>query len=102
MNDDLENQLRAALRPESPSEDFAARVVGALPAVPHRRSNAKWWAAAGLAASLLLAAGLQQRAAQQRELESGQRARRQVIEALQVTNQKLDLALRAVTEESSS
>ena len=102
MNGDLEHQLRGALRPVSPSGNFSARVVAALPLVSRRRSSARWWAAAGLAASLLLAAGLQQRAVQQRELQSGQRARRQVIEALQVTNQKLDLALRAVIEESSS
>jgi hypothetical protein len=67
-----------------------------------RRATAGWWLAAGLAAAVLLGVGVEQQMKQQREIEAGMEARRDVLRALRVTNQKFDLALRAVHELSSA
>jgi hypothetical protein len=56
--------------------------------------------AAGLAASLFVAVGVQHHRSELDQRERGLEARRQVIEALRVTNQKLDLASRVVRGES--
>jgi hypothetical protein len=53
------------------------------------------WLAFGLAASVVLAAILAHEW-QARRLEQGREARRQLIEALRVTDEKLNLAYRAV------
>jgi hypothetical protein len=109
MSDDLEDRLRQALRPVSPGEQFSARLqervtATARPLAPNSRSPrrrvANWWLSAGLAASLLLALGIARRASESQERVAGLAARRQVFEALRVTNQKLDLAYRTVLSES--
>ena len=112
MSNDIESQLRAALRPVAPSEEFsqrlAAKVASRHPAVlKGRRSGARlhplaWWFSASLAASLLLAVGVHQHLQQQRLQQSGLEARREVIEALRVTSQKLNLAYEAVKSQSKS
>jgi hypothetical protein len=112
MSQDLESRLRAALRPVAPGDDFAhklmARVTAPAPVQPRRfrtwggiKPNA-WWISAGLAASLLLAVGVQRYAQESRERENGLEARREVVEALRVTSQKLNLAYEAVKSQSSS
>jgi len=55
-----------------------------------------------MAASLLIAAGIQHHLQERRETERGLEARRQVIEALRVTSQKLNLAYEAIKSQSSS
>ncbi len=105
MNDDLESQLRAALRPVAPKDGFEQRLLARLEAgrrpAPRRpprvlgRARAAWLSA-GLAAALLAAVGIGHRVQQNRERAAGLEARREVLEALRVTNQKLDLAYRAV------
>jgi hypothetical protein len=55
-----------------------------------------------MAASLLIAAGIQHHLQERRETERGLEARRQVIEALRVTSQKLNLAYEVIKSESSS
>ena len=100
-----EDDLRAALRRKEPSTDFAAQVMARLgeqPAqergpTPDRRafSVLRWpmpvrWAVAGaLAATLLLAAGLQQYQRRQEQARA-ERARQQTILALQIATQKID------------
>jgi anti-sigma-K factor RskA len=112
MSKDIESQMRAALRPVAPGEEFsqklAAQVASQRPAaLKARRIGARWhplawWFSATLAASLVLAVGVHQHLQQQRLQQSGLEARREVMEALRVTSQKLDLAYEAVKSQSSS
>ena len=106
MNDDnLEQQLRAALRPVNPPEDFAAGVMARIaaersvrrqrPRLLPRSPAASGWLGFGLAASVVVAV-LLGHSWQERRMERGLEARRQLIEALRVTDEKLDLAYRAV------
>jgi len=61
-----------------------------------------WWFCASLAASVVLAVGVHQHLEQQRLQQSGLEARREVVEALRVTSQKLNLAYEAVKSQSTS
>ena len=114
MTDNFEDELRRALRPVKAPAGFADRVLRALPerresgviplasrAVAARPPN--YWqrlrAPAALAASLTLAVVLGQQVAihqQQREEADGLAASQELLQALRVTSQKLDLAYQAV------
>jgi hypothetical protein len=110
MSDDLEARLRAVLRPVSPSEEFSDRLQERLAAAAGPRDTAQRlrsrqpaaaiWFGAALAASLLLAVGIVRRASEAQERVAGLAARQQVLDALRVTNQKVDLAYLTVTSES--
>jgi len=116
MNQDIEEQLRRALRPVEPSAGFTARVMRALPQrrppatvtpiasrLPPRPRWQRFTTPAALAASLALAVVVGQQVAlrqQQREQLAGQAARRELLQALRVTSQKLDLAYQAVQQPS--
>ena len=115
MKKDLESELRDALRPVAPSAEFTRRLIAQVeakaqakatsaavtPAARRSRFQPLWWAS-GLAATLLIAFGVQQHVREQRELANGLEARREVLQALQMTSQKLDLAYEAVKNQSSS
>jgi len=119
MKKDLESELRDALRPVAPSAEFTRRLIAQVEAKAQAKAQAKatsaavtpaarrsrfqplWWAS-GLAATLLIAFGVQQHVREQRELANGLEARREVLQALQMTSQKLDLAYEAVKNQSSS
>lgn len=114
MND-IEEQLRRALRPVDAPEGFTDRLMRALPAreppaviaaVPpaSRPAPRRFWMPAAMAASLLAAVLLGQYNAQvrdearvARETEAGLKASRELMQALRVTSQKLDIAYQAVT-----
>ena len=104
MNTDLDDELRKALRPVSPHEGFAERVMSRIdstPAAQPRRwlpKQLRGWPAA-LAASVVLCAALIYAWQVDRE-RRGLEARRQLLEALHVTGEKLDLAYRGVMRES--
>jgi hypothetical protein len=110
MSKDIESEMRAALRPLAPREEFAqkllANVTSQPPAKARRRATGRhplaWWFSAGLAASVLLAVGVHQHLQQQRLQQSGLEARREVLEALRVTSQKLNLAYEAVKSQSTA
>ena len=113
MSKDIESQMRAALRPVAPSDEFSQRLLTRLalerPPQPKRaRIGAgrlhplAWWLTASLAASVILAVGVHQHLQQQRLQESGLEARREVLEALRMTSQKLNLAYEAVKSQSTS
>lgn len=97
----LERRLRSALGAVDPGEGFAARVLARIAAEPaHAARPARAgavvsWLAFGLAASVVLAVLLAHEW-QVRRLEQGREARRQLIEALRVTDEKLNLAYRVV------
>jgi hypothetical protein len=112
MNQEIEPRIRAALRPVAPSEEFSQRLLGRIaadrPQPKARRifsASARplaWWLTASLAACLILAVGVQQHLEQQRLQQSGLEARREVVEALRMTSQKLSLAYEAVKHQSTS
>jgi hypothetical protein len=110
MKKDLESRMREALRPVAPGDEFTRRLmarmgakVGAAPMVRSVPPTVRplWWLG-GIAASLLIAIGVPQHLRAQREIADGLEARRQVLQALAVTSQKLDLAYEAVKSQSSS
>jgi hypothetical protein len=113
MNDDLESRLRAALRPVAPGEEFTRNLIARVTAHQGSEANARgarrrspgstaWWISASVAASLLIAAGVQHHLQERRETEKGLEARRQVIKALRVTSQKLNLVYEVIKSQSSS
>jgi len=112
MSKDIESQMRAALRSVAPREEFSQKLLAevtsqrAAPLKPRRGASGwhpvAWWFSASLAASVVLAVGVHQHMQQQRLQQSGLEARREVLEALRVTSQKLNLAYEAVKSESTS
>jgi hypothetical protein len=113
MSQDIDSRLRAALRPVAPSENFSqkllARVLADQPTQPKPRRLLSvgarpwaWWLTASLAACLVAAVGVQQHLQQRRLQQSGLEARREVVEALRMTSQKLNLAYEAVKNQSTS
>jgi hypothetical protein len=100
MSIDLEKELRRALRPVEPQAGFAARVAARIDAERRRRvPPPRLWAGAALAASLVLAVLGTHQWELQRERQ-GLEARAQLIQALRVTSEKLDLAYRGVSDAS--
>jgi negative regulator of sigma E activity len=97
MSDDLDNSLRKALRPIDPGEAFTARVLARVAAEPQRSRG--WrrvvWLPAALAAGVVLVL-VALHVWRERQEEAGLAARDQVMEALRVTSEKLDLAYRTV------
>jgi hypothetical protein len=112
MSEDIESRMRAALRSVAPRQDFSQKLVANVtsqrPAARKPRPVAArwhplaWWFSASLAAALILAVGVHQHLEQQRLQQSGLEARREVVEALRVTSQKLNLAYEAVKSQSTS
>ena len=92
---DFEDQLRRALEPREPSQDFAARVMSRVSAKRRPRAIAErfhWpaWTAAAVAACLLLATTRLDLERRQRiAREQGQAARAQLIQALEITSVQL-------------
>jgi hypothetical protein len=105
MSMDLESRLRAVLRPVAPRAALEKKLIAAVMGKPQYarpvRRRAHWLSAAA-AASLLIAVGIQIRVQEQRERANGLEARRQVVEALHMTSQKLNLAYETVKSQSTS
>jgi hypothetical protein len=115
MTDELENQLRRALRPVDAPEGFTERLMSRLPQerkspvvvalpTPAPRRTRHYGLPAALAASLVAAVMLGQHlsnARQDRELAEGRAASRELMEAMRVTSQKLDQAYQAVNNPPS-
>ena len=109
MSDEIETQLKNALRPVAPREQFTAQLLSQMTlgrpaqAKIHRLNRVRrplaWWLSASIAASLVLGVGVHQYLEQRRMQQSGLEARREVLEALRVTSQKLDLAYEAVNSQ---
>jgi hypothetical protein len=111
MSNELNDRLRAALRPIDPGESFTqgvlARIAGEPPGLrvsAHRAVRMfelRWLSGALLAvaaAGFLVAHQWQAR----QHAQQGQEARRQVMEALRVTSEKLDLAYQVVKDKEHS
>jgi hypothetical protein len=121
MTDEFENELRRLMRPVDAPEGLTERIMAALPPRPAtatvttidsaRRAKPprSYWMPGALAASLVGAVLLGTFAAQKndqqlarREEAAGLEARRELMEALRVTSQKLDLAYEAVNAPESA
>lgn len=102
MSKDFEQQLRDALRPVDPEEGFEQRVMARVAREPVRTRTkvTRWAASLAFAASVAFAAILGAHQWQERREERGLEARRQLIEALRVTGEKLDVAYQAVNRDS--
>lgn len=112
MNENFENELRRALRPVDAPDGFTERLMRALPAreasapvlVPAPevtvRTPRRFWIPGALAASLLVAVFAGQQVAQMREERqaraAGLAASRELMQALRLTSDKLDIAYQAV------
>lgn len=102
MSKDFEEQLRGALRPVDPDDGFADRVMARVQREPAHQPSRKYrWAAAALAASVVTGVIMVHDLQSRRERE-GLEARKQLIEALRVTGEKLDIAYQAINRESST
>jgi negative regulator of sigma E activity len=102
MNDDLEARLHRALRPVDPGEQFTQRVLARIASEPARSTprlppKPLRWASAALAASIIFGLVVAHQWQAQRT-QQGLAARRQLLEALRVTSDKLDIAYRAVND----
>jgi negative regulator of sigma E activity len=102
MSTDFERQLRETLRPVDPDEGFEQRVMArvAHEPAPSRARVGRWAASLALAASVAFAAIVGTHQWQERREQQGLEARRQLLEALKVTGEKLDVAYQAVNRES--
>lgn len=102
MSKDFEQQLRDALRPVDPEEGFEQRVMARVASEPPRSRTkvTRWVASLALAASVAFAAVLGTHQWQERREQEGLEARRQLLEALRVTGEKLDVAYQAVNREA--
>ena len=103
MSNHLDDQLRDALRPVDPGEEFTQHV---MLRVAHDKRRSRWSMPAGLQwLSMTLAAAvvlgfLITHDWQVRREQQGLEARKQLLEALRVTGEKLDLAYRVVNDEA--
>ena len=87
----LENDLRNALRRESPPAGFASRVLQRIEHEQHAPKRNRWWRA--VAASVTLTALLGGWAAHTiHERREGERAREQVLLALKIAGEKVRYA----------
>ena len=99
----LENELRNAMKRDEPPEGFAERVLArtaetrqALPISIFRRPTFRW-ALAGAMCVLLAVAGIEYRQAKQ-EQARGEDAKAQLMLALRITANKLQLAQEKVQQ----
>ncbi|HXZ59135.1 MAG TPA: hypothetical protein VEG26_03060 [Steroidobacteraceae bacterium] len=106
-NEDLERRLHGALEAVDPGERFVPGVLARIAAEPAhaqrppRAAAVVSWLAFGLAASVVVAVLLAHEW-QLRRIEEGREARRQLVEALRVTDEKLNLAYRAVNTQQQA
>ena len=105
MSDNLDGRLRQALRPVDPGERFTQSVLSRIASEPEQASSRlpgrMRWASMALAASIILGVLVAQQW-QVRRTRAGLEARRQLLEALHVTSDKLDVAYRAVNDADGS
>ena len=114
MSNDFDDSLRAALRPVDPGKTFTQNVMSRIAseptqAIPTRRvplparmpAMAYRWLAAAAVASVALG-GLFAHQWQVRRTQQGLKARQDLIEALRVTGEKLDLVYHVVHDQESS
>ena len=116
MSENFENELRRALRPLDAPAGFTEKVMRSLPATREpapaepraerpRSFAQRFGIPAAFAAALVASVLLGQQVAQQRETlaqrraaEAGRAASAELMQALRITSQKLDIAYEAMNE----
>jgi type VI protein secretion system component VasF len=102
MSKDFEQQLHEALRQVDPEEGFEQRVMARIAQERSRtRTKVTRWVSVALAASVAFAAMLGTHEWQMRREQEGLEARKQLLEALRLTGEKLDVAYQAVNREAA-
>ena len=110
MSDRFDNELKRALKAVDPGVDFTAEVmrrvesmepesVPEVAARPARRPLHRWLPLA-IAASVIAAVGIV-RVQEQRQEAKALRARQELLAALHVTSEKLNLAYRVMNSQPS-
>ncbi|TAM82177.1 MAG: hypothetical protein EPN47_09520 [Acidobacteria bacterium] len=100
----LDDELRELLRRKEPQAGFAERVMSRLETEPpqstlvqHRSTFFRWpvvrWAVASAVVCIAVFAGIIRQQHQQQMRAQAERATRQAILALRITNQQIDAAL---------
>jgi hypothetical protein len=104
MSNDLDNDLRAALRPVDPGEKFTQRVLARVveestrsPRASRFQTATLRWAPVALSISLVIGILLAHQW-QVRRTQRGLEARQELMQALQLTGEKLDLVYRVVND----
>jgi hypothetical protein len=104
MSNELEDSLRAALRPVDPGDKFTATVMARIAdestharQAPRAYATALRWTSVALAASLVMGL-LVARELQLRRTQRGLEARAELLQALRLTGEKLDIAYRVVND----
>jgi negative regulator of sigma E activity len=100
VNNDFEDRLRAALRAVEPEAGFTERVLARIATEPATLAKPRArlaWASAALAATVVLGV-LAVHQWQLRREQQGLEARRELIEALRVASDKLDITYHLVNE----
>jgi hypothetical protein len=99
MSNDFDDSLREALRPIDPGDTFTQRVLSRVESkpTPVARMTAQRWLMAATVAAVALGAVFAHEW-QVRRTQRGLKARQELIEALRMTGEKLDLAYRVVNE----
>jgi hypothetical protein len=97
----LENELKSAMRRRDAPDGFADRVMERVPARKGRSWPHPWFAAAAAAMIAILGSGVyeQQRAAQMRR--EGERAKAELVMALEIASEKLQQARAKVLKHST-
>jgi len=106
MSNDLDARLRRALRPVDPGEQFTQHVLARIGSEPEDSpvrvpARSMRWLSVSLAAAVIVGVFVSQQW-QARRTQAGLEARQQLLEALRVTSNKLDIAYRAVNDADRS
>jgi acyl-CoA synthetase (AMP-forming)/AMP-acid ligase II len=113
MSEEFEQALRRALRRENPGEEFAGRVVAQLDSSTReqprvvglhaRRSRLlhSRWLPAALAACVIAGVGLFQLRQHSLEAERANQARAQLLQALSIASDNVNIVRAAVTREEN-
>lgn len=94
----LEPRLRDALRRQDPPEGFAERVLQRAQQIPRRRRPPQWLLAASIL-TVLAPLGWGYHVYEARRRAEAERAQAQLVLALQITSQKLNLAFKHLQPE---
>ena len=95
----IDSEMRAALRRETPSSARHARIMDAIrrAEAPRRQSALGAVAAAALLVTMLGGAGFV--VVEERERREGEKAKQQLLLALRITSEKTNLVKNALTDE---
>jgi hypothetical protein len=89
LDDEMKSGLKSALKRREPPPGFTERVISRLPAAPHRRWAHSWMAAAAAALIAILGLGAYEYQRSERVRREGERAKAELVFALEIASEKL-------------